>query len=208
MKVIEMTGKTVDDAVESALKELNVTKDKVDIDIIDEGSRGLFNIIGVKPARVKVTVKKDFALEAKFFLRQILDAMKIKAEIKIHEEGDTLNINVVSPNMALLIGHHGETLDSLQYLISLVINKDNTEEFKRVILDTENYRIKREETLKRLAVKFAENAKKYKKPQRFEPMNPYERRIIHASLQELPNIVTYSEGEEPNRRVIVEYKKA
>ncbi|MCL2322350.1 MAG: protein jag [Oscillospiraceae bacterium] len=208
MKVIEMTGRTVEDAVESALKELNLTRDKVDIDVIEEGSRGLFNLIGVKPARVKVTVKKDFVLEAKFFLRNILDAMKIKAEIKINEKGDTLYINVVSPNMALLIGHHGDTLDSMQYLVSLVINKDNTEEFKRVILDIENYRMKREETLKRLAIKFADNAKKYKKPQRFEPMNPYERRIIHSSLQELPNIITYSEGEEPNRRVIVEYKKA
>lgn len=208
MKVIEMTGRTVDDAIESALKELNLTKDKVDIDVVDEGSRGLFNIIGVKPARVKVTVKKDFVLEAKFFLRKLLDAMKVKAEIKISEKDDTIYINVVSPNMALLIGHHGDTLDSLQYLISLVINKDNTEEFKRVILDIENYRIKREDTLKRLAIKFADNAKKYKKPQRFEPMNPYERRIIHSSLQDLPNIITYSEGEEPNRRVIVEYKKA
>jgi len=208
MKVIEMTGKTLDDAIESALKELNVSKDKVDIEVIDEGSRGLFNLIGVKPARIRVTVKKDFALESKFFLRQVLDSMKIKAEIKTTEKDDTIYINVVSPNMALLIGHHGETLDSLQYIISLVINKDNTENFKRVILDCENYRIKREETLKRLAVKFADNAKKYKKPQRFEPMNPYERRIIHASLQDLPNIITYSEGEEPNRRVIVEYKKA
>ncbi len=207
MKVIEMTGKTVEDAVESALKELNVTRDKVDVDVIEEGSRGIFNLIGVKPAKVRVIVKKNFSLEAKFFLRQVLDAMNIKAEIKINDD-EALYINVTSPNMALLIGHHGETLDSLQYLIGLVINKDNTGEFKRVILDTENYRAKREETLKRLAIKFAENAKKYKKPQRFEPMNPYERRIIHASLQNIPNINTYSEGEEPNRRVIVDYKKA
>ncbi|WP_125154227.1 RNA-binding cell elongation regulator Jag/EloR [Clostridium rectalis] len=208
MKTIYMMGKTVEGAVKNALKELNVTEDKIDVEVIDEGSRGLFKIIGARPAKIKVTVKKDYIYEAKSFLKKILDCMGIKAEIRIKDEDNILKICMTGPDMGILIGYRGETLDSIQYLLSLVINKDHDEEYKRVVLDTENYRQKREETLKRLAMKIATKARKTGKVVKLEPMNPYERRIIHSVLQNNPEVETYSEGEEPYRRVVVDLKKA
>jgi len=208
LKTIDMTGRTVDDAVKNALNELNLTEDKVDIEVLDEGSKGLFNLIGARPAKVRITVKRDCAYEAKSFLKSILDNMGIKAEIRIKEEENTLKIHMNGPDMGILIGYRGETLDALQYLISLTINKDRNDDYKRVILDTENYRKKREETIKRLAIKIANKAIRTGKVVKLEPMNPYERRIIHSVLQNNPDVQTYSEGEEPYRRVVVDLKKA
>ena len=208
MKIIEMMGKTVEDAINNALTELNVTRDKVDVETIDEGSKGFLNIIGVKPAKVRVTVKRDSLYEAKTFLTEVLQSMSMKAEINLKEENNEIKIDLVGPNMGLLIGYRGETLDSLQYLVSLVINKNHDEEYKRVILDTENYRAKREETLKRLASKIAYKVRVSGRVLKLEPMNPYERRIIHSTLQNDSYIYTFSEGEEPYRRVVVDLKKA
>ena len=208
MKCIEMSGKTKEDAINKALGELQTTEDKVLIEVLEEGSKGFLNIIGVKPARVKVTLKKDRAEEAKNFLRKILNSMDIKAEIRVKLQGSDMNINLIGPNMGILIGYRGETLDSLQYLVSLVVNKDHDEEYIRVILDTENYRHNRQETLKRLAEKMASKVKATGKTIKLEPMNPYERRVIHAALQNDDMIKTYSEGEEPRRKVVIELKKA
>lgn len=208
MKIIEMMGKTVEDAINNALTELKVTRDKVEVETIDEGSKGFLSIIGVKPAKVKVTVKRDSLYEAKIFLTEVLQSMGMKAEIKLKEENNEIKIDLVGPNMGLLIGYRGETLDSLQYLVSLVINKNHDEEYKRVILDTENYRAKREETLKRLASKIAYKVRVSGRILKLEPMNPYERRIIHSTLQNDAYIYTFSEGEEPYRRVVVDLKKA
>ncbi|EQB86492.1 hypothetical protein M918_13955 [Clostridium sp. BL8] len=190
------------------LSELKVTEDKVTIEVLEEGSKGFLNIIGVKPAKVRVTVKRDYIAEAYDFLREVLNSMKIKAEIKIKEEGNDVKINLVGPNMGILIGYRGETLDSLQYLVSLVINKDHNNEYKRVILDTENYRFNRQETLRKLASKMAYKVRVGGKTLKLEPMNPYERRVIHSTLQNDPYVKTYSEGEEPYRRVVIELKKA
>ncbi|MBM7872168.1 spoIIIJ-associated protein [Clostridium pascui] len=208
MKYIDITGRTIAEATKNALRELDVTEDKVKIDILDQGNKGLFNLIGSRPAKIRVTVKKDYISEAREFLREVLNSMGIKAEIRIREEQDALKIILAGPEMGLLIGYRGETLDSLQYLVSLVINKDHEEEYKRVILDTENYRQKREETLKRLALKIANKARRTRKVVKLEPMNPYERRVIHSVLQNDPEVKTYSEGEEPYRRVVVDLKKA
>ncbi len=208
MKTIEMTGRTVDDATKNALKELNVTEDKIEVEIIDVGSKGLFNKIGVKPAKIKVTVKRDYIYDAKEFLNDVLKAMNAKAEIKIVETEDAINITLTGPDMGILIGYRGETLDSLQYLVSLVVNKGKDDKYKRVVLDTENYRARREDTLKRLAMKVASKVKSSGKLLKLEPMNPYERRIIHAALQNDPYVNTYSEGDEPFRRVVVDLKKA
>ncbi|MBU5592409.1 protein jag [Clostridium sp. MSJ-4] len=208
METIEITGKTVDEAIKNALRELNVTEDRIEVEVIEEGSKGLFKLIGAKPAKIRVKVKRDYVYEAKTFLREILDAMGVKAEIKIKEEDDVINISLVGPNMGIIIGYRGETLDSLQYLISLVVNKGNDSEYKRVVLDTENYRFKREETLKRLADKTASRVRRSGRNFKLEPMNPYERRIIHSALQNNPYIYTYSEGDEPYRRVVVDLKKA
>src|SRR3712207_9108561 len=128
MMTIDMTGKTVEDAIDNALRELNVTEDKVEIKVLDEGSKGFFNIIGTRPAKVNVCVKRDMAYEAKDFLRQVLDSMGIKSEIKVKDENDVLNIEIIGPNMGILIGYRGETLDSLQYLTSLEIGRASCRE--------------------------------------------------------------------------------
>lgn len=202
-----MTGKTVEEAIENALKKLNLSEDKVEIKVIEEGTKGLFKIFKGKEAKIEVTVKEDKKEEAKQFLRDVLNSMGILAEIRIKEEEDALKINLTGPNMGLIIGYRGETLDSLQYLVSLVVNKNNEGAYKRVTLDTENYRAKREETLIRLANKIAFKAKKTNRAVKLEPMNPYERRIIHSALQNDSSIITYSEGEEPFRKVVVDLKK-
>ena len=160
MKTIEMTGKTVDEALKNALDELKLTKENVDVEIIDEGSKGLFNLIGAKPAKVRVTKKPDSIDNAKKFLTDVLNSMNIKADINIKEENDVVNINLCGDKMGLVIGYRGETLDSLQYLVSLVINKNHENPYKRVVLDAENYRSKREETLVRVAQKAAYKSKK------------------------------------------------
>lgn len=207
-KVVEATGKNVDEAVKNALSELNISRDKVDVEILDEGNKGLFGLLGSKNARVKVTVKNDYSYMAKTFLREVLNAMDIKSEIHMEDSDDALKISLRGPNMGILIGHRGETLDSLQYLVSLVVNKDNTgSEYKRVILDTENYRLRREETLVRLANRLAAKAKTQSKSVVLEPMNPYERRIIHSALQDNPYVTTHSEGEEPFRKIVIELKR-
>jgi spoIIIJ-associated protein len=208
MKVIEMMGKTVEDAINSALTDLKLTRDKVEVETIDEGSRGFLNIIGVKPAKIRVSVKRDILSEAKNFLTDVLSAMNMKAEISLKEVNNEIRISLIGPNMGLLIGYRGETLDSLQYIVSLVVNKNHNEEYRRVILDTENYRAKREETLKRLASKIAYKVRVSGRVLKLEPMNPYERRIIHSTLQNDSYIYTYSEGDEPYRRVVVDLKKA
>ena len=207
MKIIEVTGKTVEEALKHALDELKLTKDKVDVEIINEGSKGLFNLIGTKPAKIKVTKKPEPIDNAKEFLINVLSAMNIDAEIRINEENDVIKIDLSGPKMGLVIGYRGETLDSLQYLVSLVINKNHNNSYKRVVLDAENYRKKREETLIRVAQKSAYKVRKSQRPYKLEPMNPYERRIIHSALQNDKYVITKSEGEEPFRHVVVLLKK-
>ncbi|HBL06294.1 MULTISPECIES: RNA-binding cell elongation regulator Jag/EloR [unclassified Clostridium] len=208
MKSIEIIGRTAEEAIQNALRELNVTEEKVTIEVLEEGSKGFLNIIGVKPAKVKVTLKRDYIGDAKNFLREILNAMNVKAEIHIKEENNEININLVGPNMGVLIGYRGETLDSLQYLLSLVVNKNHDETYKRVILDTVNYRQNRQETLKKLALKMGDKVRINGKTLKLEPMNPYERRVIHSTLQNNAYVTTHSEGDEPYRRVVIELKKA
>jgi Predicted RNA-binding protein len=208
LKSIEITGRTVEEAISNALSELKLDKDKVDIQVLEEGKKGVFGLIGVKLAKVKATVKRDSIYDAKTFLRDILNNMDLKCEIRAKEENNVIKLNLDGPNMGILIGHRGETLDAIQYLVSLVVNRDHEEEYKRVILDTESYRLKREETLKRLASRLAFKVKTTGKYVKLEPMNPYERRIIHSALQNNDYITTYSEGEEPFRRVVIDLKKA
>jgi spoIIIJ-associated protein len=208
MKTIEMMGRTVDEAIKNALAELKVAQDKIEVEVLEEGSKGFLNRFGVKPAKIKVTVKRDYIYEAKAFIRDVLNSMGVRAEIRIKEENNVINISLTGPDMGIIIGYRGETLDSLQYLVSLVVNKGHETEYKRVVLDTENYRAKREETLKRLAEKTAFKVRKSGRNFKLEPMNPYERRIIHSALQDNLYVSTYSEGEEPYRRVVVDIKKA
>lgn len=207
MKCIEMSGKSYDDALESALRELKCTKEKVNVEVIEEGAKGLFNLFGSKPTIIKVTLKPNYIDDSKEFLEKVLKAMNLEANIDITEEKDSILFNISGENMGTIIGYRGETLDSLQYLLSLVVNKNHDLPYKRVILDTEDYRKKREETLKRVADKTAYKVLKNRRAFKLEPMNPYERRVIHSALQNKDNIYTYSEGEEPYRRIVVDFKR-
>lgn len=206
MESREFQGRTVDEALESAALKLSLAKDSIDYTVIDEGSRGFLNIIGSKPAKIMVKLKRDSIKEAKRFLYDIFENMGISATIETEETDDAVRMNIYGDNMGIIIGYRGETLDSLQYLTSLVLNKDHNEPYRKIILDAENYRLKREQTLRNLAEKTAARVIKSGRAFKLEPMNPYERRIIHSELQGNSEIVTFSEGEEPYRRVVVNLK--
>jgi spoIIIJ-associated protein len=208
MKYVETTGKSVEEAIRLALIELDTTREKIDFEIIEEGAKGFFGI-GAKDTKLRVFKKENAGDKAVKFLSQMLNEMHIEASITAEMTEETLSINMEGEDMAILIGKRGQTLDSIQYLVSLVVNKDR-EEYIRVILDTENYRMKRKETLENLAGKLAYKVKKSRKNVVLEPMNPYERRIIHSALQGNPYVSTKSEGDEPNRKVVIyyDYKKS
>lgn len=208
MKSVIKVSKTVDEAIKEALIELKVAKEDVKIEILEEPSKGFFGIIGGKDAKVKVTLVYDPEAMAEEFLSDLLKNMNIKAVNTIKLDGDTLTVDIneiSSTDMGIIIGKRGNTLDSIQYLLSLVVNK-NKENYIKVIVDSEGYRAKREETLIKLANKMAEKAKYVRRPIKLEPMNPYERRVIHSALQNTSGITTYSEGDEPYRRVVIQSK--
>lgn len=207
MKTVEFTGKTVDEALKNALSELKVAKDKVEYTITDEGSKGFLNLIGSKPAKIKVTLRKNILDECKTFLEGIISKMGFESEVYLTETNDKIFATVEGKDVGNIIGYRGETLDSIQYLLNVFVNKQNEGTYKRVVLDAGSYRAKREETLKRLASKTAYKVKKYGRTMKFEPMNPYERKIIHSALQNDDMITTHSEGQEPFRRIVVSVKK-
>ena len=204
---IEVTGKTVDDAVTEALIQLGTVRDNVEIEVIEKESNGFLGL-NKKPARVKVALKATLEDKAVDFLADIFNLMEIKSEITVdyNEEEKTMNINIVGEDMGVLIGKRGQTLDSLQYLVSLVVNKES-DDYIKVKLDTENYRERRKETLENLAKNIAYKVKKTRRSVSLEPMNPYERRIIHSALQNDKFVETHSEGEEPYRKIVVTLKK-
>lgn len=204
----EFTGKTVEEALAEAISSLNSSKDDVEYEIIEKETKGILGIFG-KPAKIKARIKEISVEEAaKRFLTKVFGAMNISADIVVSnaDEEETLNINIIGDDMGVLIGKRGQTLDSLQYLTSLVVNK-NKEGYLKVKLDTENYRERRKETLENLAKNISFKVKKTHKPVSLEPMNPYERRIIHSALQNDKFVETHSEGEEPYRKVVVTLKK-
>lgn len=205
MDAIEMTGKTTEEAVEKALKILDAEKDDVLITIMDTGAKGLFGL-GQKPAKVSVVLKHDPVRAAKQFLRNVSVAMGLAVSVSAELNERGLDIDLQGNQMGALIGKHGSTLDALQYLTNLVVNK-NAENYVSVYLDTENYRKKRRETLESLARSLARKAWQTRKSVRLEPMSPSERRIIHATLQNEKNVVTFSEGVEPFRNVVIAPKR-
>ena len=207
MEYIEISAKTVADAITVACQKLEVTSDKLEYIVVEEGSSGFLGI-GSKPAIIKAKVKSSITDTAKDFLKDVFEAMNMVVVIdaKYDEENKNLNVDLSGDEMGVLIGKRGQTLDSLQYLLSLVVNKES-EEYIRVKVDTEDYRKRRKETLENLAKNIAYKVKRTKRPVSLEPMNPYERRIIHSALQNDKYVTTHSEGEEPFRRVVVTLKK-
>lgn len=210
MEYIEFSAKTVSEAITEACRNLGVTSDRLDYEIIDEGSSGFLGI-GSKPAVIKAAVKnEEISVEDKAgrFLNDVFAAMNMTVivNVKYDKAEENMDIDLSGEDMGVLIGKRGQTLDSLQYLVSLVVNKD-TENYIRIKIDTENYRERRKETLENLAKNIAYKVKRTRRPVSLEPMNPYERRIIHSALQNDKYVTTYSEGEEPFRKVVVALKK-
>ena len=245
MVSIEMTGKTVDEALEAALAELHTTRENVDVEILEEAKDALFGLFGGRKARIKVTVKtaqeaeineekvaesskktekvvaegetkqpktvinNDEAIKmAKEFLLKIFAAMNIKVVMEkfVSKEDGSITFKLHGADMGILIGKHGQTLDSLQYLTNLVANKNSAERI-RIMIDIEDYRERRAHTLTRLALRLAEKVKRSGDRVVLEPMNPHERKIIHMALQNDNRVNTLSEGEDPYRRVAIELKK-
>lgn len=210
MDYIQISAKTVDDAITEACTSLSVTSDKLEYEVIEEGSSGFLGI-GSKPAIIKARIKcEKLTIDqmAKNFLSEVFEAMNmtVAVAVKYDETDHNLDIELTGEEMGVLIGKRGQTLDSLQYLTSLVVNKD-MEDYIRVKVDTEDYRKRRRETLENLAKNISYKVKRTKRPVSLEPMNPYERRIIHSTLQNDKYVTTHSEGEEPFRRVVVTLKK-
>ena len=208
MDMIEVSAKTVNDAITEACQKLGVTSDRLDYQVVEEGSSGFLGI-GAKPAVIKAAVKKSSVEEvARVFLNDVFQAMNMEVaiDIKYNEEEKNMDIELSGNEMGVLIGKRGQTLDSLQYLVSLVVNKES-EEYIHVKVDTENYRQRRKETLENLAKNIAYKVKRTRRSVSLEPMNPYERRIIHAALQNDKYVVTRSEGEDPFRHVVISLKR-
>lgn len=207
MEFIEVSAKTVNDAITEACQKLTVTSDKLEYEVIEEGSSGFLGI-GSKPAIIKARVKCSVEDTAKDFLKDVFEAMDLTVVVNVtyDEVNNAMDIELSGDDMGVLIGKRGQTLDSLQYLVSLVVNK-NVENYIRVKVDTENYRQRRKETLENLAKNISYKVKRTKRPVSLEPMNPYERRIIHSALQNDKYVTTHSEGDEPFRHVVVVLKK-
>lgn len=204
MRYVEKQSKTVEDAVELALKDLNADRDQVEIEVLDEGNRGILGFLA-KAAKVRVTLKKkpeEIAIE---FVEQLMKRLGYSVDVELEDVGEFIKIHIKGENVGPIIGRHGSTLDAIQYLVNLVVNKD-TQEYHRIIIDVENYRKRREESLEKLAQNISRRVKSTRKSFSLEPMLAYERRIIHTALQSDQEIVTKSVGEEPNRRIIISLK--
>jgi spoIIIJ-associated protein len=206
MKTIIAKGKTVEEAIANGLDELGAVIEDVSTKVLEVPASGLIGVFGNKYAKVELTLRDDATDRTLAFLSELFDAMNIKVEIKTSMDDGIIVFDLITKNAGVLIGKRGQTLDALQYLTSLVMNKVQSK-YIRVALDIEDYREKRKRALQDLADRIALTVEAKKSRHELEPMNPYERRIIHSSLQNYKNIITYSEGEEPNRHVIIEYKR-
>ena len=257
MKSQEVSAKTIEEAISLGLEQLGASISDVTVDILEEGSKGLFGLFGSRPAKVRLTLKEEepedslardifagtleekpapkprkprepkearevkepkeivpaeqadratAAGRAQEFLQQLTELMGVHVSVAVatDEEGN-VRVNMEGDTLGILIGRRGETLDALQYLTSLLVNKGQNN-YTRVTLDTEGYRAKREEALVRLANRMANRCQKTGRKVSLEPMNPYERRILHSALQDHPAVTTHSEGEEPNRHVVITLK--
>ena len=207
MEFVQFTAKTVNDAVTAACQQFMVPSDKLEYEVLEEGSTGFLGF-NAKPAKILARIKGNVVDTAKEFLNEMFAAMKmvVAVEVKYDEAEKFMDIDLSGDDMGVLIGKRGQTLDSVQYLVSLVVNKE-AEDYIRVKVDTENYRKRRKETLENLAKNIAYKVKRTKRSVSLEPMNPYERRIIHSALQNDKFVTTHSEGEEPYRHVVVTLKR-
>lgn len=206
MKSVIAKGKTVEEAIQNALEELGASAEDVTTKVLEIPDSGIMSMFGNRFAKVEVTLNDDAVENAKKFLGELLGNMGIEAGVEAHYDDDILMLDIDSDETGILIGRRGQTLDAIQYLTSLAINK-HKDEYVRISLDVADYREKRKNALQDLADRIALKVEKTKTKFELEPMNPYERRIIHSALQSYEHIETYSEGEEPNRHIVIDYKR-
>ncbi|WP_066059804.1 RNA-binding cell elongation regulator Jag/EloR [Robertmurraya korlensis] len=206
MREVTATGNSVEEAVASALAQLETTRDRAEIAIVDEGKKGLFGIFGTRPAIVKVTKKIDAIEEAKNFLTDVANKMGSPIDIEVIKEGKQVQFILSGEKIALLIGKRGQTLNSLQYLTQLVINR-YADQYVNVLLDAEDYRKRRNDTLMQLAERLAFKAVRTGQRVSLEPMPSYERKVIHTALVANKRVKTYSDGVEPNRYIVISPNK-
>lgn len=210
MRSVEVVGRTVEEAIADALAKLEASRDEVEITVIDEGAKGLFGILGSKQA--KVLVEKIPAHELKLertlaFLKELLRKMGVTAEVTGTSDEESINIQIAGDDLGMLIGRRGQTLDALQYITGLAVNRQSGDDWQRVIIDVEGYRERRTETLQNLAQRLAAKAQATGRRVALDPMNAAERRIVHKELQLVEGVETHSEGKEPYRKVIIVPKR-
>jgi spoIIIJ-associated protein len=211
MKSVEKSARTVDEAIEDALRELGVTRERVEVQVLEEGNRGFFGILGSKMARVLVTLRDERRekIEAAIaFLQGLLERLPATAQIEQQENPDgTVVLNLCGENLGILIGRRGQMLDAIQYLVNVVANRKGAGDWVRIVLDASGYRQRRQEALKQLALRTAARVKQQKRRLALEPMNALERRIVHMALADDTEVETHSEGDDPYRRVVITPKR-
>lgn len=206
-KKIKIKSKSREEAIKKALSDLNVSEDDIEVVELEAPSKGFLGFIGSKEGLYEITVIERETDVAKSFIETLLKNAKVKADVEVKQEDNLIKVNIKGDEAACLIGRRGDTLDSIQFLTGLALNKINKDSHTRVLVDIENYREKREESLVRYANKMAREVAKTKKTKKLDYMNPYERRIIHSALQNDRYVITYSEGTDPYRRLVIEYKR-
>ncbi|MFC5469418.1 RNA-binding cell elongation regulator Jag/EloR [Cohnella suwonensis] len=205
MKMLVASGKTIEEAVRSGLARMGAKEDRVNITVLEQPSKGLFGLIGAREARVQLELLPDGVEEAMNFLRDVSEAMELTVSVERTDESDSVRINVSGSDLGILIGRRGQTLDSLQYLANIVANR-HSDHHLRIVLDAEQFRERRRQTLEALSERMASRVVRTRKEIVLEPMTSHERKIIHARLQANPNVRTYSQGDEPNRRIVIALK--
>ncbi len=205
MEFSEKYGRTIEEAVSLAAADLNLTVEDVEVEVLEEPKKGILGI-GAKSAKVRVVPKKTPEKIALAFVKEVTSKMGLELNVSSRQSENIVFIDIEGKDAGTIIGKRGQTLDSLQYLVNLVVNK-NTEKYTKVVVNAENYREKRESTLEQLAIRLAGKVYKTKRSVRLEPMNPYERKVIHTTLQDDVRVNTKSEGEEPYRRVVIEVRR-
>ncbi|MBO3444567.1 RNA-binding cell elongation regulator Jag/EloR [Clostridium sp. CCUG 7971] len=204
---LEIKSKNQEEALKKALEQLKVKVEDVEIEILEAPTKGFLGFIGSKEGTYKFTVVERETDLAHEFVSNILKNANVEANVNVSQENNLIKVNIEGKEAACLIGRRGETLDSIQFLTGLALNKINKDSNMRVLVDIENYRSKREESLVRYANKVAREVAKTRKTKRLDYMNPYERRIVHSALQNDKYVTTYSEGTDPYRRLVIEYKR-
>ncbi|MCT2535524.1 protein jag [Aquibacillus koreensis] len=202
MKQVTASGQTVEDAVQSALKQLNTSADQVNVEIIDEGKKGILGLFGSKPAIVKVSIAENIVARAEKYLKSITSQLGVEISVETTTNSNEITFELSGEKIAILIGKRGQTLNAIQYLVHLFLNK-SSDQYYTVIVDAEGYRKRRVETLTQLAHRLADKSVRTRREVSLEPMPSYERKVIHTTLQNNSKIKTYSHGNEPNRHVVI-----